>query len=171
MTTDRVEAEKTCNVSLVGHSAIQHAAAMATKGVEEGEKKGKSSKDSEFISARVKLRVAQRMLKRCKYSGNFSSFSFFKKLFLFIKIWLIVTTDVQQEEYANYMTMFDTLDAELAKCVEQRDKGKAMDDCTAKTLFQMRNTSTNLFISGTKKQVGKRKGDAALNEQYYQIKF
>lgn len=52
---------------------------MATKGTEEdGEKKGKGSKDSsenEFISARVKLRVAQRMLRRCKYNGtHFQSF-------------------------------------------------------------------------------------------------
>lgn len=78
---------------------------------------------------------------------------------------------MQQEEYYNYMLMFETLDDELAKCVAQRDKGKALDDCTAKTLFQMRNTSTNLFLSGTKKQVAKRKGDAQLNAQYYQIQF
>ena len=69
------------------------------------------------------------------------------------------------------MTVFDTLDGELAKCIEQRKAGKPMDDCTTKTLFQMRNTHTNLFLAGSKKQVAKRKGDAAINEQYYKIKF
>lgn len=79
--------------------------------------------------------------------------------------------DTQQEECANFMTVFDTLDAELAKCVEQRKAGKGMDDCTTKTLFQMRNSHVNLFLAGSKKQVAKRKGDAVLNEQYYKIKF
>ena len=78
-TTNRSEAERTCNASLIGMSAIQHAAAMATKGVSEGEegepeqKKGKSkgvASEGEFISARVRLRVAQRMLQRCKYNGT-----------------------------------------------------------------------------------------------------
>jgi hypothetical protein len=49
--------------------------------------------------------------------------------------------------------------------------GKAMDDGITKTLFQMRNTHVNLFLAGSKKQVAKRKGEAALNEQYYKIKF
>jgi len=150
-TTERTDAEKSCDVSVVGHSAIQHAAAMATKkGEEDGEGKGKESATPQsegFFSARLKLRATQRMLRRCKYN------------------------DQQQEEYANFLAISDPLDDELVKCLKQRQSNKPIDDSSAKTLFQMKNCSTNLFLAGSKKQIGKRKGDAALNEQYYKIKF
>jgi len=151
-TTDRTESEKTCNVSLVGHSAIQHAAVMASAKKEDekekAEKKSKGSTDGgEFLSARLKLRATQRMLQRCRFA------------------------DVQQEEYYNYLSQSDILDVELEKCLAQREKHQPMDDCSAKTLFQMKNANFNLFIAGSKKQVAKRKGDAALNSQYYKIKF
>jgi hypothetical protein len=84
---------------------------------------------------------------------------------------LLLIADVQQEEYYNYLAQSDTLDIELERCLVQREKHQPMDDSAAKTLFQMKNANFNQFISGSKKQVSKRKGDAALNNQYYKIKF
>lgn len=84
---------------------------------------------------------------------------------------LLPSTDVQQEEYANFLAMSDELDDELMKCLEQRKKHKPMDDSSAKTLFQMKNANMNRFLAGSKKLVAKRKGDAALNDQYYKIMF
>lgn len=146
-TSNRTETEKTCDVSLVAHSAIQHAAAMASKKGEQGTKKHTVDDGEEFFSARLKLRATQRMLQRCKYA------------------------DIQQEEYANFLTQSEILEDELVKCLANRAKYLPIDDSSAKTLFQMKATSLNFFLAGSKKQIGNRKGNAALNEQYYKIKF
>ncbi len=76
--TDRTECEKTCNVSLVGLSAIQHAAAMASLKEDESlpssssPSKGKGDSTRELASARLRLRAVQRMFERCRYNGKYS---------------------------------------------------------------------------------------------------
>ncbi len=82
-----------------------------------------------------------------------------------------VSLDEQSEEFANFITQSSALDEELVKCIEHRSKNKQIDDSTAKTLFQMKNANSNLFLAGSKKAVSRRKGDAAINAQYYAIVF
>jgi len=136
-TQNREAMEKTCNISLIGLSAVHHASILAHE-------------ENGLVSARLKLRAAQKMFQRVKDNG----------------------TDVQYEEFANYLTQADILDAELEQAAKKR-KGlsKKLDDSTIKTLFAMRTIPRNLFLSGTKKRVEKRKGDVALNKQYYEIRF
>jgi hypothetical protein len=132
-TKDREQAEKACNVSLAGLSAIQHSATLA--------------QSNELVSARLKLRAAQRMFRRG------------------------AVTDTQQEEFANFITQTEILDTQLAGALKSREAGKKMDDTATKTLFQMKAANRTVFLAGSKKDVKARKGDAALNKQYYAIRF
>jgi hypothetical protein len=132
-TKDRTEAEKSTNVSLAGLSVIQHSAILAQSG--------------ELLSARLKLRAAQRMFRRGALS------------------------DTQQEELANFITQSETLDNQLGDALKKRTEGKKMDDSTTKTLFQMKAANRVLFLAGSKKDVKSRKGNAELNKQYYAIVF
>lgn len=130
-TKQRSDLEPRGDVAVAGLSAIQHAAMMA--------------QESEYASARLKLRATQRFFQKFK-------------------------SDVQQEEYANFLTQSELLDDELRKCLENKAAAKK-SDAAAKIFFQMKSATRVLLLAGMRKDVGKRKGDAALNQQYYSIKF
>jgi len=132
---DRAQCEAACNVALVGMAALQHAAILAG--------------EYEILSARLKLRTAQRMFQRC------------------------ATTPVQQEEFSNFLVQSEILDNELSVAYKDRTKGvKKLNDAAAKVVFQSKVIGRNLFLAGTRKDdVKNRKGNAAMNKQYYALVF
>lgn len=68
----------------------------------------------------------------------------------------IAKTDVQMEEYANFITMSEDLDTTLMNL--QSKKG-VLDDNTVKTLQRMKTVNLILFLAGSKKNdiIAKRK--------------
>ncbi len=104
------------------------------------------------MDARIELYKVQKMLKRAAKS------------------------DVQMEEYANFVSLSDELDFELREClkkVKSKQNG-AISDTAANTFFKMRNANRNSLLSGSRKQdaVNRRKNvDATLQKMYYDYKF
>ncbi|KAL6071496.1 Ras GTPase [Balamuthia mandrillaris] len=86
-------------------------------------------------------------------------------------------SDIQMEEYANYISTSDELDRELRECIlrlKSYTKGGAMGDTTARTLIKMKGAHKNMLLSGRRKTdvVGKRQNtDSTLAEMYYSFKF
>ena len=79
----------------------------------------------------------------------------------------------QQEEEYNFIVQSELLDDELHAALQKRKASSSakMDDKTTKTLYQMRGANRVLYLAGSKKDTKARKGDAALNKQYYDIRF
>lgn len=141
VTKDRSVCEKGCNVAIVGLSAVQHAASVAQEG--------------KLDDARLKLKVVQKMLQR-----------------------VATNSDEQAEECGNFVYMSEDLDYELKQEVRtssssssSSSSGSALSDATAKVVFKKKAANRTTFLSGAKKDVSARKGEAELNRQYYNIKF
>jgi len=64
------------------------------------------------------------------------------------------TSNIQQEEYSNFISTSEDLDTTLLNL--QTRKGSS-DDATVKTLQRMKTIGINLFQAGSKKDVSKRK--------------
>ena len=81
-------------------------------------------------------------------------FSFFLRISQLIQ--RAAKTDIQQEEYSNFISMSEDLDTALLNL--QNRKG-ASDDTTIKTLQRMKNITLVQFLAGIKKEkiVSKRK--------------
>eukprot|EP01113_Clastostelium_recurvatum_P035404 TRINITY_DN4934_c0_g1_i4.p1 TRINITY_DN4934_c0_g1~~TRINITY_DN4934_c0_g1_i4.p1 ORF type:complete len:930 (-),score=159.59 TRINITY_DN4934_c0_g1_i4:32-2821(-) len=138
VSADRAICEQTCDVALVGLTSIQHSASLAA--------------DNELLSARLKLRSAQRMLQRA------------------------ATTPVQQEEHYNFLMQSEVLDTQLGSALKDRAESKGapkkLSDEITKVLYQSKTAGRNLFLAGTRKDDVKcRKGNAELNKQYYALTF
>jgi len=90
------------------------------------------AQDQNYSLARNKLLSVQRMLARC------------------------CKTDIQQEEYSNFITMCEDLDTAL---LNMQKKGGKTDDQTAKVLHRMKTINKVTFLAGAKKEeiVAKRK--------------
>jgi len=65
------------------------------------------------------------------------------------------------------------LDDQLSISYNERTKGtKKLNDTAAKVVFQSKVIGRNLFLAGTRKDdVKNRKGNAAMNKQYYALVF
>jgi len=80
-------------------------------------------------------------------------------------------TDEQQEEMGNFVSRTADLELELLRC--QRQKNSKAGDDSVRLFYQMKKADQSIFLSAQKKTdlVQKRKGNAALNEQYYAYRW
>lgn len=102
----------------------------------------------DFESARARLHAARKMMHRG------------------------ALTDEQQEEMGNFVSRTADLELELLRCQRQSEAAKAGDD-SVRLFYQMKKADQSIFLSAQKKTdlVQKRKGNAALNEQYYAYRW
>eukprot|EP01133_Synstelium_polycarpum_P002265 gene2265-2567_t len=108
----------------------------------------KMAAESDYMSARLFVRAATRLLEKVR------------------------RTDEQYEEYYNFAVLKSELEETLVECLRLRDKKveKVSDDAT-KVFYKMKSVHKSVVISGAKKDISKRRGNAELNKQYYAIQF
>ncbi|KYQ88213.1 type A von Willebrand factor domain-containing protein [Tieghemostelium lacteum] len=85
----------------------------------------------------------------------------------------ICLSDEQQEESYNFNILRDELDANLVECIKNKEKKfeKPASDENSKVFIKMKNVHKSFVVSGKKKDISKRKGEAEINKQYYAIRF
>eukprot|EP00118_Oscarella_pearsei_P013307 m.105432 g.105432 ORF g.105432 m.105432 type:complete len:807 (+) comp37219_c0_seq1:49-2469(+) len=82
-------------------------------------------------------------------------------------------TDQQQEEMYIFAAENDNLAVQIQECQSSHKFKAGLSDVAAKIFHHKRTSHLNEFLAGSAKRevVQKRKGDAALNAQYYGYKF
>lgn len=73
-------------------------------------------------------------------------------------------------EYSNFISQTENLRSQLKSAVSEKKKG--VEDSTAKVLYKMKAANKNEFLSGVRKQIGKRTNcDEGLAQMFYDYKF
>jgi hypothetical protein len=107
----------------------------------------------DFESARLRLHAARKMMERG------------------------ALTDEQQEEMGNFVSQTEDLERELLRCQKKSEGSKSKsvktDDESVRLFYQMKKVDGSKLLSAQKKTgvVQNRKGNAALDEQYYSYRF
>eukprot|EP01132_Coremiostelium_polycephalum_P006174 gene6174-7688_t len=118
---------------------------LSTLGLAITQQAAKIAQQEEFQTARLYLKSASRLLERvCK-------------------------TDEQFEEFYNFEVLKEELEDNINQCL--RSTTKKANDNQLKVFYKMKNVDKSFVVSGSKKDISKRKGDSEINRQYYDIRF
>eukprot|EP00029_Vermamoeba_vermiformis_P010704 TRINITY_DN5695_c0_g1_i1.p1 TRINITY_DN5695_c0_g1~~TRINITY_DN5695_c0_g1_i1.p1 ORF type:complete len:955 (-),score=344.55 TRINITY_DN5695_c0_g1_i1:76-2700(-) len=150
LTTDRSEAEAKVDAAVLGLTTMQQTAKLALQ--------AKDPKAIKVLKQEVKKKLvaADRLLSKAASSMT------------------------QKEEYYNFIEQAQELNDQLlddsdesgSGSDEEDNKFKAKQDKKAKVVFKMKNASKEAFLSGTRKEVGKRENsNKAMTDMYYEYTF
>jgi len=113
------------------------------------QKAAKLCQQAEYYSARLLLKSASRFLSKAALN------------------------DEQSEEFYNFEVLRDELEANIVECLKAKEKRqeKVATDDQMNVFHRMKNVSKTWVVSGTKKDISRRKGESEMNRQYYDIRF
>ncbi|KAM9965776.1 hypothetical protein ACTFIR_005950 [Dictyostelium discoideum] len=85
----------------------------------------------------------------------------------------LCNTDEQWEEFYNFEVLREEMEAPLITCIKNKQQRveKAATDDEIQVFYKMKNVHKSFVEGGRKKDISRRKGEAEINKQYYNIKF
>ncbi|KAN0036620.1 hypothetical protein ACTFIV_001922 [Dictyostelium citrinum] len=109
----------------------------------------KIAQQEEYMESRLHLKAASRLIRS------------------------LCNTDEQWEEYYNFEVLREELDAPLVTCIKNKQQSaeKVATDDEIQVFYKMKNVHKSFVEGGRKKDISRRKGEAEINRQYYNIKF
>ncbi|KAN0035722.1 hypothetical protein ACTA71_005010 [Dictyostelium dimigraforme] len=109
----------------------------------------KIAQQEDFMESRLHLKAASRLIRS------------------------ICNTDEQWEEFYNFEVLKEEMEAPLITCIKNKQQRveKAATDDEIQVFYKMKNVHKSFVEGGRKKDISRRKGEAEINKQYYNIKF